>query len=924
MQKWEIPELLSENRLDSHAILDEDTISLNGRWRFLCVKGSEPLPDRFYEPTFSSKHWDLINVPSSWEQAGYSQGFFCGGRANPALSRRDKKTPSIDPSNNLVGIYRKRFQINDMGKGRKFVLRFHDVRSAFCVWLNGNYIGMSKGAQTSVSFHVSDVVQAGYNYICVQVSQFSDASYLDTPGMWALSGIIGDVDLYALPHQRITDLYARADFGEDLSDARLRVALTAENADGMTARIAVMDEDKVCYYGEGMIADGKTDVFIPCKNVRLWSADTPHLYKIAVILWDGVAICHTRQIRFGFRKIQIEGTSLLLNDQPLTIKGVCYPHTDAAHYESDIRLMKACNINAVRVFPPVSRGFYEVCDRHGLYVLDDCASDPKNPIRSDLSQMRAEEMIRSHRNYPCIILWNTSAPREFITQLDQTRPHCQDDFYCVTNPTLERVAQMERLEDLVDAPTGLARVISSPTITPADSYRSMPLLALRYGEASGNAARKLIDYADIFRKSQHWSGGFFWNFADQGLFGCSDPACAEGLVTKDRSPHHIYYELQKAYQWIRCQRNEDGSICIKNHYPNRWTQEFRCVYEITRDGQVIDSDILELNIPPRGAQTIRIPMPDSMYLAGRYHLSIRFREAASQDDLSGTAAYFQWELANNPHVNEVYPGGVIRDDGNTIFLKAENITYQLNRATGNLDQILIDDKPLLSSGITPAFYRVRTDAELSINKRLDDWGKMTLKNQFPKPSVVEVNHMSHQVTVMQSVGSGLMRRYQLNRDGSLTVEMRLRTGKYPPNRVGMQGSLPKSFDKITWLGTGPWDTYQDRKGYGEFGFHHQSVSQQEKFLRGQEHGNKTDVFQLKLSDHLENTILFKSDEAMECSVLPYSLSDMENNVLDHSATVFHIDCRQNGLNSVSIAPHSTYTYSFTICPGNGFNAQNDQ
>lgn len=916
MEKWENPEVINENRLESHAIFQEDCISLNGRWRFMCTKANEELPEQFYEPTFSSKHWEINNVPSSWESSGHSQGFFYADRPSSGLSFRDRKTPSVDSANNLIGIYRKRFQIQDNWIKRKVVLRFSDVRSAFCVWLNGAYLGMSKGSLTPVEFDISQNVQVGYNYICVQVSQFSDASRLEHPGSWVLSGILGDVDVYTLPHQRITDLYAEASFGDSMSDVQLSVTLKTEEADGLTARIAVMEDNKVCYYGEGIITDGETRVLISCKNASLWSAESPTLYKIAVILWDGVAICHTRQIDFGFREVGIDHTSLTLNGQPLTIKGVCYPCADSDSFEDDIKSMKACNINAVRVFPPISEKFYDLCDRYGLYVLDDCAAEQAS-TGDQLQNVQSVEMVTAHRNHPCIIMWNLSCSRETIAHLDKTRPVCNEDFYCVSFPDLQRVKQMELLEDIVETPTGLARVLSSPTVIPADHYSSLPLLALSFGGKTGNSAQQLIAYADVFRKSKHWCGGFFWNFKDQDIYPCTDPKCAAGLVDKKGVPHHNYYELQKAYQWIRCQRNEDGSICIKNHHAFRSTQEFACSYQITRDGSIIDEDTLDLNIPPRGAQTIRVPVPDSMYLAGRYYLTIRFQEKEDAILPGATTAYFQWELANNRHISEIYPGGTIRDDGTYISLKAENFTFTLNRNTGNLDQISVDETPLLADSFSPAFYRVKTDSEIITSKRLDDWAKMTLKNQFPKPSVVEVDHMAHQITIMQNVGAGLMRRYQLNRDGSLTVEMRLRTGKNAPNRIGMHGALDLAFQNVSWMGVGPWDTYCDRNGYGLFALHHQTADAQDEHFCPQEHGNKTNVFRFSITNSKGAGIQINSDEPFECSVWPYTLSNLQNGDRTPTQTVFNVNCIQNGLEEVVIKPHSTYTYSFTIKPLQG-------
>ncbi len=232
-------------------------------------------------------------------------------------------------------------------------------------------------------------VQPGYNYICVEVWQYTDASALDTAGSWSLSGILGDVDIYALPRQRITDLTAHASLGDQPGDVVLRVCLTAENADGLTARVAVMDEDKVCYYGEGILSEGKTSVVISCKGAKLWSCEQPAIYKIAVILWDGIGICHTRQIRFGFRELRREGRQILLNRQRLHIRGACYTPSDLNAMEQDVLAIRQAHFNSVRVSASMPERFYDLCDRFGLYVLDDCSDSRPDPRWDDLRRDRA-------------------------------------------------------------------------------------------------------------------------------------------------------------------------------------------------------------------------------------------------------------------------------------------------------------------------------------------------------------------------------------------------------------------------------------------------------------------------------------------------------------------------------------------------------
>lgn len=913
MQIWDDSQKLSENCLASHAVFEEDCLSLNGRWRFLALEADQPLPEGYFQPTFSSKHWDMIPVPSSWEETGYTQGYFNGSKPNPTLFPRGKKDAIVDPSAGKIGIYRRRFQLREDWNNRSIILRFSQVCSGFRVWMNGEPVGMSKGALGAVEFDVTQVVQPGYNYICVEVWQYTDASALDTAGSWSLSGILGDVVIYALPRQRITDLTAHASLGDQPGDVVLRVCLTAENADGLTARVAVMDEDKVCYYGEGILSEGKTSVVISCKGAKLWSCEHPALYKIAVILWDGIGICHTRQIRFGFRELRREGRQILLNRQRLHIRGVCYNPSDLNAMEQDVLAIRQAHFNSVRVSASMPERFYDLCDRFGLYVLDDCCDSRPDPRWDDLRRDRAIRMVQSHRSHPCVILWHSGADAELLRELDDSRLVCGEDLYCVSFPSLQRMEQIARGEDLVDTPTGLARMLSSPAAIPACAYQDLPVLALNYGGTPGNTALSVTEYARRLAQDPAWAGGFYFQFRDLDLFGCKDPASAVGLIRRDGVPHHLYHAFQKINQQIFC-RWEDGCVHIENGYQFRSLADFLCGYQITRDGVPIDEGLLELDVPAGGTDRVPIPMPESMYLPGRYHLTLKFlyRQDAVMGD--GCAAYFQWELANNRSIIPLTPGGVIRDDGSAITLRSESVCYTIDRSTGNVTQITRDGQSLLREPLAPVFYRVKTDTELSKSRRLDEWGKLSLKGQLPKPSVVEVNHMAHQVTIAQNIGSGLMRRYQLNRDGSLTVELRLRTGKNAPSRIGMQLSMDLSFDRIQWTGMGPYDTYPDRSDCGTYGIHRQSVLEQDEFLRPQEHGCKTQTVSVHLTDEASDGLHIRSEEPLSFCVWPYSLNQMQSGDTTPSQTTLTLICDQNGLEQMRLQPHSTYTFTFTISP----------
>ena len=124
--------------------------------------------------------------------------------------------------------------------------------------------------------------------------------------------------------------------------------------------------------------DGKSDFIFDVGEVAPWSAEIPNLYELLVILSSKNKVIEVLPLQVGFRNIEVRDAQLLINGQPILIKGVnrheMDPRTGYVVTESrmieDIRLMKEYNINAVRTshYQNDNR-WYELCDQYGLYVV---------------------------------------------------------------------------------------------------------------------------------------------------------------------------------------------------------------------------------------------------------------------------------------------------------------------------------------------------------------------------------------------------------------------------------------------------------------------------------------------------------------------------------------------------------------------------
>ncbi|MDO4285037.1 MAG: glycoside hydrolase family 2 TIM barrel-domain containing protein [Eubacteriales bacterium] len=469
-EKWERPELVSEHTLAPHAaFLQEETISLNGEWEFRCASSVGERQDDFWREEYAGnpQEWTRITVPGCWEVQGHGTPYYYGSGFPSAVHTEAESIPSIEHGKNVVGQYRRRFILPEK-TDRRTVLRFGSVKSAFYCWLNGTYIGFAKGSMLPSEFDVTELLREGENLLCVEIYQFSDASYLENQDMWVLSGIYRDVVLVRENAIRIRDVHAWSEFetaGSGIRnggngavsaaeavlhcEAALMMRETAERAgeDGASLRLRVqlLDGEQVCAEEERepeIRSDARTDaengagtavqagersvtVSLICHDVLLWSAETPKVYRIRLSLMEEERPLCVREVEFGFRKVERDGERLLVNGMPLKLRGVNY-HAftpDGGYYvpretmEEDLRTMKRYNINAIRTSHyPQDSYFYHLCNVLGLYVMDECNVESHgvrekgvpgdDPLWRGHVTDRMARMVVRDRNHPCVVIWS--------------------------------------------------------------------------------------------------------------------------------------------------------------------------------------------------------------------------------------------------------------------------------------------------------------------------------------------------------------------------------------------------------------------------------------------------------------------------------------------------------------------------------------
>lgn len=707
-EKWEDPMLISENVLPARSsFMNEEKQSLNGTWQFMCASSPETSPKEFYQKDYDTSAWDSIEVPCCWETKGYGRPYYFGMGFPSAISTEQEKIPCIDHVKTYVGLYKRTFQVPEEWQSEKVILCFESVKAAFYCWINGQYVGMGKGSMLPVEFDITELVQPGENTICVQVYQFSDVIYLENQDMWLMSGIYRDVTVYTQPKKNIYDVYAYADLDEDYRNAKLQLEVTTENAEGTSIRAELIDHGKIIISDEKHLIGDSVDFSFHCLDVKKWTAETPNLYQIRVILMDSGKEDQRKIIDFGFRKIEIKNAELLLNGMPLKLRGINY-HAftpDQGYYvapevcEHDLSIMKQNNINAIRTSHyPQDSYFYELCNKYGIYVMDECNVETHgvrdfnvpgdNPVWTAHVVDRMQRMVLRDRNHPCVIIWslgnessigtNHYKMKEAALALDNTRKFHYEpgsdlqisDFICIGYSSPEREQLFADHEDVPKQGDTISETMiddfnMSLTHITYESYKNNPIVATEYMHCMGNNGTDMEKHMEVFENSPNWCGGFIWDFKDKSLYkgqvngktfnayggdfgpeGHSKTLCCNGAVNWDGVPHEQLYEIKKAYQSMAAKKLDDRTVQITNRNSFVNQDSFDCNWELSKDDLVIEKGILKVNIPPRSTGDVSIPYKNDMAEAGEYFLTISF--TLPTDMLWGKKgteiAYEQWLL----------------------------------------------------------------------------------------------------------------------------------------------------------------------------------------------------------------------------------------------------------------------------------------
>ena len=417
-----------------------ERLSMDFEWRFSLGHANDMVKDFDYmggdpygnaktgdlagppHPNFDDSVWEVVDVPHDW---GVSVGFDKDAEPSHGYRKLGRRYPK-----NSIGWYRKTFEIPATDLGKRLTIEFDGVFRDCQVWLNGHPLWHQQSGYTSFGFDITDYAKYGdKNTLVVR----ADASGYE---LWSYegAGIYRHVWLVKTNplHVARWGTYVSSDvkLKSGKASAELTIKTTLENEqdentecelistiidpDGRKVKMAKSKKSIGAWESKQIVQ--KTEV----ERAKLWSLDSPNLYRMLTTIKQGGKIIDTYETTFGIRTFKFDADKgFYLNGKPMKLKGVCL-HQDHGGvgiaipdrlHEFRINKLKEMGCNSIRLAHNwVASEMLDACDRLGILIMDETRMSGS----SDELLEQLETMVRRDRNHPSIIIWSLGNEEHII------------------------------------------------------------------------------------------------------------------------------------------------------------------------------------------------------------------------------------------------------------------------------------------------------------------------------------------------------------------------------------------------------------------------------------------------------------------------------------------------------------------------------
>jgi len=356
-------------------------------------------------PGFDDSAWRLVDLPHDWVVEG-------------SINHSDSPSHGFLPTG--TAWYRKNFALPESDRGKRIYLHFDGIYRDSKVWINGFFMGRHRSGYTGFYYDIRDFLNYGAeNTVAVHVDATSNEGWFyEGGGIYRHAWLVKTAPVHIAPW----GLFAEPkpleglDFWEVVAHTEIINACDRPSScivecalfDPLGRPVVTESSIETLRSGERLEVSQKLLVNHP----RLWSVDSPHLYRLVTTLHDETGDVDSCDTTLGFRTLRFDPEhGFFLNDHHLKLHGTCN-HQDHAGvgsalpdylHEWRIARLKEMGCNAYRcAHNPPAPELLDACDRLGMLVIDEARHLSSTP--EGLADL--EDMLRRDRNHPAIILWS--------------------------------------------------------------------------------------------------------------------------------------------------------------------------------------------------------------------------------------------------------------------------------------------------------------------------------------------------------------------------------------------------------------------------------------------------------------------------------------------------------------------------------------
>ena len=918
---------------------------LNGTWKFQYFNSIYDIQDSFFEKDYDTEHFDVIQVPSVWQMAGYDVHQYTNIRYPFPFD------PPYVPQDIPCGAYVHTFDYSRDEKASRAFLNFEGVDSCFYVWINGSYVGYSQVSHMTSEFDITDVLQDGTNTVAVLVMKWCDGSYLEDQDKFRMSGIFRDVYILKRPEQAISDYHIKT----KIEDMIAKVELDMKFYFPVNVKISIEDRNGAVV-AVGSIAEEGAAV-LEIASPELWNTENPYLYKLILETENEVIVDH-----IALRKIEIKDQVIYLNGQKIKFRGVNRHDSDPVtgftisreQIITDLTLMKQHNFNAIRSshYPNVPF-FYEMCDKYGFMVIDEADIEAHGPFMlyrkedTDYNRFkrwnekiaddpvweeaivdRVKLMVERDKNRFCIVMWsmgNESAYGcNFEKALEWTKKFDPDR---ITQYESARYRNYDKTYDYSNLDV-YSRMY--PALSEIQEYLdkdgSKPFLLVEYCHSMGNGPGDFEDYFQMIQNNDKMCGGFVWEWCDHAIaHGTAENGkaiyayggdhgeeihdgnfCMDGLVYPDRTVHTGLLEYKNVYRPARVisYNKESGELVLHNYMDFDVLKDYvKIHYELTQDGLVISKGKLpEVSAAPHseGKINLKINVPESgkCYLKFIYHLKkklplldedyiLGFDEIeVSKDDAKCKLAE-KW-LQKTAVDSELQ----VNENDTQIHIKGREFAYTIDKRTALFTEMKFAGREYLNHPMELNIWRAPTDNDMYIKS---EWKKAHYDKAYTRAYTTEVVQGKHgvKITSHASVVAETVQKildvtitWKIEAAGKIDADIAVTKDDEFPDlpRFGVRMFLDKKLSAARYFGMGPQESYCDKHQAASHGLYHANVDDlHEDYIRPQENGSHYDCEYVELNNSRYG-IVVSAENAFSFNASYYTQEELEKKTHNYELT----------------------------------------